>query len=632
MKKFRLSNVLSALTLAVCLWGGSASAQSWLKFSVGLECANLSADASGLVMSTTDNKLYRWKMTSWEQIPVDGRGFDITLAKNNVYVIGLNNIVHVLGSTAWTQMPNSPVKRIYAEPAASKLWAIGMGGELLYASTGTWAEYPSGRGATDICAYNGIPFVIGGDTKIYRGAVTGCVELPGGGMGKKIAVDPTNGTIWVIGMDDGIYYFNGGGWVPYGDATGRAIDIAASGGYPYVIGTDGDFWKGTTQIPAQPVVTAMTMPVAPPPPPPPPAPTLASSASWQQLTLNLQILNLSADAGQVVANYKDENIVRWDGTKFVALPGGNTSQDVAVSGGTFYCIGNDTRIWQNSGSGGWFMTAQGAAKRLTSDNRNQLWAIGTDNGIWSRTGQSWAQYPGGGAGSDIAAYNGVPYVIGTSTQIYRGTGSGWEELSGSGLAKKIAIDQTTGTVWVIGMDNGIYYHNGTGWTKYGQGEGLGVEITAQGGFPLVVGMDGNLWKGKLAVTVGPPPATVVPTTPPPPPPPPPAPVAPADPNANACTVAIADAAFNTGFEAIKKEAFSDNKKTVLQQAFGKKCLSIPQIRTILTQFSFSSDKVDMAKYLYHRCIAKDDYYLLNDSFSFSSDREELANYVKSMEK
>jgi len=623
----------------------SAFAQSWNQVVPPLEFVNLSASETQIVANTRDQRIMRLSNGQWTQLTGGNTQNDVATHGNTYYCIGNDNRIWRSSGTGWAMTASGMATRIAAERGGT-LWVVGTDGNAYSSTDGgnNWTRFGEVRRLIDIAAHNGTPYVVAGDNRILMGSNGSWQELPGGGLAKRIAVDGSTGAVFVIGMDDGVYYHTGTDWRPYGDGTGRAIDIAAQGGFPYCIGSgEKAVWKGSTKVEPPSMPTMPTMPTTPTVTPTVPSiptttPLLGGTASWQWVENTTKLLHVSADAANLVAVGADQRILRWNGTAWQHLAGGNTQNDVTTAGGRSFIVGNDNRIWQ-FGRGAWtVMQGNGLGKRLTADNQDKLWVIGTSNEIFSFNGSAWDKYPGGGIGLDIAAYNGVPFVVGMDQKIYRGTGAGFAEMPGDGRATRIAVDLSNGTIYVIGTDKGIYYHNGQIWVKYAGGEGQGVDITAQGGFPYVVGTDGFLWRGKVNVNTGflfpatpavTPPTTPTPTTPPVvTPPTPPAPPVNTNPNANGCVVPMADDAFNRGVQTIKQQSFSSTQKTVLRQVFSQNCVNTSQIKQVLKLFSFESDRMEIAKYLYPRCTNKEEYYLLNDSFSFSSSVEELARWVQ----
>ncbi len=86
-------------------------------------------------------------------------------------------------------------------------------------------------------------WVIGLYNHIHHSTASAWQEQAGGGIGKDIAVDP-QGRPWVIGSDNGIYYFDGNRWLVYPNGKGIAISIAPDG-IPWIIGTNNRIYYGT---------------------------------------------------------------------------------------------------------------------------------------------------------------------------------------------------------------------------------------------------------------------------------------------------------------------------------------------------------------------------------------------------
>jgi len=107
-----------------------------------------------------------------------------------------------------------------------KVWVIDTNGRVHSSANGIlFTQYPDkDTWASEICAFQGVPYVLGRGGRIWKGNGTNWSELPGGGLGKKIAVNKT-GTLYVIGMDDLVWKFNGSGWEKYW--TVKRLEIAA---------------------------------------------------------------------------------------------------------------------------------------------------------------------------------------------------------------------------------------------------------------------------------------------------------------------------------------------------------------------------------------------------------------------
>jgi outer membrane biosynthesis protein TonB len=97
-----------------------------------------------------------------------------------------------------------------------------------------------------------------------------------------------------------------------------------------------------------------------------------------------------------------------------------------------------------------------------------------------------------------------------------------------------------------------------------------------------------------------------------------------------CRTPMAAAGFNQLINAIREESFSSNKMDVAKQ--GIRCVSVEQVRSIMNEFSFESEKLEFAKFAYPRTVDKENYFMLNSAFSFSSSKAELNKFVQSQQK
>lgn len=79
--------------------------------------------------------------------------------------------------------------------------------------------------------------------------------------------------------------------------------------------------------------------------------------------------------------------------------------------------------------------------------------------------------------------------------------------------------------------------------------------------------------------------------------------------------------------AIQKQSFSSDKMIILKQGVKDRMVSSRQVSELLALFSFESDKVKAAKYLYGYTHDKENYYVVNNSFSFSSSVREMNDYI-----
>ncbi len=85
---------------------------------------------------------------------------------------------------------------------------------------------------------------------------------------------------------------------------------------------------------------------------------------------------------------------------------------------------------------------------------------------------------------------------------------------------------------------------------------------------------------------------------------------------------------NRDFDALKlginNASFESTKKTVAMSGISNNKLSVEQIRSVLSCFSFESTKLEVARYAFNYTDDKNRYYELSDAFSFDSSKNEIA--------
>lgn len=83
--------------------------------------------------------------------------------------------------------------------------------------------------------------------------------------------------------------------------------------------------------------------------------------------------------------------------------------------------------------------------------------------------------------------------------------------------------------------------------------------------------------------------------------------------------------------AINNEWFSDGKLLVLEQVVhvGHLFTSL-QVKELLDLYSFSGDKLEVAKMSYHNTIDSENYFIVYDTLHWSSSKQNLSNYIASL--
>jgi hypothetical protein len=91
---------------------------------------------------------------------------------------------------------------------------------------------------------------------------------------------------------------------------------------------------------------------------------------------------------------------------------------------------------------------------------------------------------------------------------------------------------------------------------------------------------------------------------------------------------ISDYDFNLLRNSIESKSFDSTKLEIAKQAVNNYHFSAAQVAQLMRLFTFESDKLEFAKYAYHKTIDKNRYFILNDEFTFSSSISELNSYLQ----
>lgn len=201
-------------------------------------------------------------------------------------------------------------------------WLIGIDDQIYYsrddgpysgstANESKWAKYSSTRRCHDIDGYQGDPFVIGTNNKVYK--------YHGGqetllGEGRRIAVDPTSGVPWIIGMDWKLYFYNGKSWIRYHD-TAEGIDIDAYGGVPFFIGKDNKIYKGK-----------------------------ASGNGYDKIDTGAG-LKISSYNKLIFISGTDRKLYHFSNNKWEEFTAGFQGFDICAGGSNPFIVGHDKRIY-----------------------------------------------------------------------------------------------------------------------------------------------------------------------------------------------------------------------------------------------------------------------------------------------
>ncbi len=100
-------------------------------------------------------------------------------------------------------------------------------------------------------------------------------------------------------------------------------------------------------------------------------------------------------------------------------------------------------------------------------------------------------------------------------------------------------------------------------------------------------------------------------------------------NNGKCSMPMSSQDFDLAFQNVERQNFEETKMTVAKQFTSRNCMTVQQIRKIISIFDFENHKLQYAKYAYDFCFDKQNYYLLNDAFDFSTSITDLNNFLES---
>ncbi len=89
-------------------------------------------------------------------------------------------------------------------------------------------------------------------------------------------------------------------------------------------------------------------------------------------------------------------------------------------------------------------------------------------------------------------------------------------------------------------------------------------------------------------------------------------------------------AFNQLKNAIDKQWFSDGKMTVFNQALASNYFTAQQVNELINLFSFSKDRLEVAKRAYSKTLDQANYFIVYESLHWNSSIQNLSNYIASL--
>lgn len=90
---------------------------------------------------------------------------------------------------------------------------------------------------------------------------------------------------------------------------------------------------------------------------------------------------------------------------------------------------------------------------------------------------------------------------------------------------------------------------------------------------------------------------------------------------------MSDQDFRILLNYISSLSFDRDKLIQAQQAVRNNIVTSAQVRSLMMEMTFESNKLDLAKYAFPYVYDKGMYFVVNEAFTFSSSREKLNDYL-----
>ena len=219
--------------------------------------------------------------------------------------------------------------------------------------------------------------------------------------------------------------------------------------------------------------------------------------SWQSLGGRLESISVDTDSN--VWGVNNGSIFQWDGNDYTGISrtGINATIDEVSVGndGTVWALGTNDTIWQWNGSDRW-SRVQGKLENVDVVNANNVWGVNSAGRVWLWDGDSWSEISTDGITARVseigAGADGTVIALGTDDSIWQREGNSWSQIpeGRSGGLETVSVG-SAGNIWGVNEDNEIYQYNSRRWTKVSQFDPTVIrEVTDQ----VSVGSDGTVWK------------------------------------------------------------------------------------------------------------------------------------------
>ena len=91
---------------------------------------------------------------------------------------------------------------------------------------------------------------------------------------------------------------------------------------------------------------------------------------------------------------------------------------------------------------------------------------------------------------------------------------------------------------------------------------------------------------------------------------------------------MTDDMFASFMETIKSEHFDDGRMAITKSFVDQNYFTAAQAKQLTGLFTFESNKLEMAKYMYGKTTDRKNYFIVYSAFTFSNTKDDLAEYIR----
>lgn len=234
-----VASLFVVLVLAVTI---PAFAMDWNPLS-GIRSIDIAVSDTAIWLVGVDNVVYTAPKVQGgvgKFVPAVGRVPAVRIAvgdNNQPWIVGVDQGVYRYSGQGWLRI--GTMTAIDVSVNLNGGWILGTDNQIYQWTGSEWKRYSNTFKGTRLAVANsGRVFLIGMD-----GSVFDCNGTDWGRLKdqKGQDIDVYGTTPWIVGTDNGVYYYQGT-WMPYAHPQTQAI--AVNGGVPYVIGRDNKPYAG----------------------------------------------------------------------------------------------------------------------------------------------------------------------------------------------------------------------------------------------------------------------------------------------------------------------------------------------------------------------------------------------------